>query len=76
MVSETTLEKVKWHILEFSFVSDNSQWVGGCDMDQSMVCVAKEKQILFQEFQVLPSPSTCGLSLAGCYLDDFDTETF
>lgn len=70
MVNETTLEKVKWHMLELSAVSDNSQWVGGWDMDQSMGPVAREKQILFQGFQenqVPQSLSTCGLSLAGCY---------
>lgn len=42
-------------------------------MDQSMGSVAKEKQILFQEFQGnLQSLSTCVWSLLGCYLDDFD----
>lgn len=46
-------------------------------MDQSMGFVAKEKQILFQEFQEnLQSLSICVLSQFGCYLDDFDTETF
>lgn len=51
----------------------NSQWVGGWGMDQSMGSVAKEKQILFQEFQGnLQSLSTWVLSLLGCYLDDFD----
>lgn len=45
-------------------------------MDHSEGSVAKEKQILFQEFQEnLQSLSTCVLSLFGCYLDDFDTET-
>lgn len=38
--------------------------------------VAKEKQIVFQEFQEnLQSLSTCVLSLLGCYSDDFDRET-
>lgn len=42
-------------------------------MDQSMGSVAKEKQILFQEFQGnLQSLSTCVWPLLGCYLDDFD----
>lgn len=46
-------------------------------MDHSMGSVAKEKQILFQEFQEnLQSLSTCVWSLFGRYLDDFDTETF
>lgn len=42
-----------------------------------MGSVAKEKQILFQEFQEnLQSFSTCVLSWFGCYLGDFATETF